>query len=80
MVERRGPNRPINAQKRPCLSCQGTMKFLEWYEVSLAGGTVRLPAWVCGNCGKEVFVRPGPLYNARQEASGRMPMRSEDPW
>jgi PAS domain S-box-containing protein len=56
-VDRRGPHRPANGDRRTCLSCGGPMRFAERYVVTLMHVTVAHPAWVC-NCGKETYVRP----------------------
>jgi hypothetical protein len=77
--DRRGPNRPVNGEKRPCPSCGEMMRFLEWYEVTHDRVTDSLPAWLC-SCGNETFVRPGPFYRrASSEAPPRPPSRSKHP-
>ena len=68
--DRRGPNRPANGERRPCPSCGGMMRFLEWYEVTHARVTVTLPVWVC-SCGDETFVRPEPILQAFRKRGAR---------
>jgi PAS domain-containing protein len=55
--DRRGPNRPLNGDRRPCAACGNTARFEERYTVARRGLIVRDPAWVCRRCGDETFVR-----------------------
>ena len=76
--DRRGPSRPANGDRRPCLSCNDMMRFREWYVVTHARVTVTMPAWVCV-CGDETFVRPGPFdQRTGRQTPGRPPSRSMD--
>lgn len=56
-VDRRGPHRPANGDRRTCPSCGGPMRFAERYVVTMMHVTVAHPAWLC-YCGAETYVRP----------------------
>ena len=64
--DRRGVDRPMNGDAQTCAACSAIARFDECYVVVRRGVTLREPAWVCLQCGAEVFVRRG----AAQSAAG----------
>jgi PAS domain-containing protein len=64
--DRRGVDRPANGDRQTCAACSAIARFDECYAVARRGVTLREPAWVCMQCGGEVFVRRG----AAQSAAG----------
>src|ERR1700736_353027 len=55
-VDRRGPNRLANGDRRPCPTCGGPMRFQEHCVVTRVRVSVTQPAWVC-DCGEDTYVR-----------------------
>jgi PAS domain-containing protein len=55
--DRRGPDRPAHGDRRACSECGNAARFEERYFVVRSGLSIREPAWVCGSCSREWFVR-----------------------